>query len=70
MGIFTSTPKQMKGYWLNHYFSNMLEDSIIQMPYAHALNNAIEDCGLRMFELEKYFIKSDLEDNFLHLLIK
>jgi ubiquinone/menaquinone biosynthesis C-methylase UbiE len=30
--IFTSTPKQMEGYWLNHYFPRMLNDSIVQMP--------------------------------------
>ena len=30
--IFTSTPKQMKRYWLNHYFPKMLEDSILQIP--------------------------------------
>ena len=30
--IFTSTPKQMKGYWLNHYFPKMLSDSMTQMP--------------------------------------
>jgi ubiquinone/menaquinone biosynthesis C-methylase UbiE len=27
--VFTSTPKQMKGYWLNHYFPKMLEASIL-----------------------------------------
>ena len=32
MVIFTATPKQMEGYWLNHYFPKMLCDSIHQMP--------------------------------------
>ena len=30
--IFTSTPEQMKGYWLNHFFPKMLADSMLQMP--------------------------------------
>jgi len=45
--IFTSTPKQMKGYWLNHYFPKML-DSMLQMPpFESAKNDMINSVFLK-----------------------
>ena len=64
--IFTSTPKQMKGYWLNHYFPKMLLDSIIQMPTLEKVKTAMKDSGIEFLETHKYFIKPDLEDQFLY----
>jgi ubiquinone/menaquinone biosynthesis C-methylase UbiE len=64
--IFTSTSEQMKGYWLNHYFPKMLYSSIIQMPSLDTLKNASNEAKLRIFDIEKYFIKDDLKDFFLY----
>jgi len=64
--IFTATPQQMKGYWLNHYFPKMLAASIIQMPTFENLKTAMEDNGFELLETEKFFIKPDLEDQFLY----
>jgi len=64
--IFTSTPKQMKSYWLNHYFPKMLEDSTIQMPSFLKVKEAMESAGFEISKTEKYFIQSDLEDKFLY----
>jgi len=64
--IFTSTPKQMKGYWLNHYFPKMLKDSIIQMPALITVKEAMENAGFELAKTEKYFIQPDLEDKFLY----
>lgn len=64
--IFTSTPKQMKGYWLNHYFPKMLSDSIIQMPPLENVKIALKDSGIDFLETAKYFIKPDLQDQFLY----
>lgn len=64
--LFTSTPKQMKGYWLNHYFPKMLSDSIIQMPDLKHVEEAMEDAGMECLNTEKYFIKPDLQDQFLY----
>ncbi|NKI30426.1 class I SAM-dependent methyltransferase [Croceivirga thetidis] len=64
--IFTSTPEQMKGYWLNHYFPKMLSDSITQMPTLEKVKKAITDSGIEFIETHKYFIKPDLEDQFLY----
>ena len=64
--IFTSTPKQMRGYWLNHYFPKMLSDSIIQMPTLERVEKAMKDSGIEFLETYKYFIKPNLEDQFLY----
>ncbi len=64
--IFTSTPKQMKGYWLNNYFPKMLSDSIIQMPTLESVKTAIKNSGIELLETVKYFIKPDLQDHFLY----
>jgi SAM-dependent methyltransferase len=64
--LFTSTPVQMKGYWLNHYFPTMLENSINQMPSFDIVKSAMEGAGLSIINTEPYSIKPDLEDLFLY----
>ncbi|NMH86183.1 class I SAM-dependent methyltransferase [Flavivirga algicola] len=64
--IFTSTPEQMKGYWLNHYFPKMLTDSIKQMPAFKNVEAAMENAGIEIYKTDKYFIKPDLQDHFLY----
>lgn len=64
--IFTATPQQMKGYWLNHYFPKMLEDSMTQMPSMEVIENAMQLSGLKISKTELYNIKPDLEDQFLY----
>jgi SAM-dependent methyltransferase len=65
--IFTATPQQMKGYWLNHYFPKMLMDSILQMPGFNNIKEAAEEAGFIIANTEKYFIPDDLEDHFLYV---
>jgi ubiquinone/menaquinone biosynthesis C-methylase UbiE len=65
MVIFTSTPNQMKGYWLNHYFPKMLKDSMVQMPSFEVVKESMENSGFRIVNSEKYDIRPDLEDKFL-----
>lgn len=64
--VFTSTPKQMKGYWLNHYFPKMMSDSMIQMPTLPRIKMAMQNAGIQLLETEDYFIKPDLKDQFLY----
>jgi len=64
--LFTSTPTQMKGYWLNHYFPKMLSDSINQMPSMEQIETAMSATGFIIEESEKYFVKDDLKDHFLY----
>lgn len=65
--LFTSTPEQMKGYWLNHYFPKMLHASIVQMPSLTDILEAINQTELEISDIEKYFIKDDLQDYFLYI---
>ncbi len=64
--IFTATPEQMEGYWLNHYFPKMLEDSIVQMPSFESIKDAASCAGLIIEGTEKYFIRDDQKDLFLY----
>ncbi len=64
--IFTSTPEQMEGYWLNHYFPRMLKDSIVQMPSYEVVADNLQKAGFKDLETEKYFVKRDLQDLFLY----
>lgn len=64
--IFTSTPQQMGGYWLNHYFPKMLEKSIIQMPALDKVEAALIKASFEIVKTEKYFIHKELEDLFLY----
>ena len=67
MVFFTATPGQMKGYWLNHYFPKMLENSILQMPSFDIVKDALAEAGFVVTETEKYFIQDDLQDHFLYV---
>ncbi len=64
--IFTATPKQMEGYWLRHYFPNMLEYSMLQMPKFELVEKKLNRGGFEIFKTEKYFVKPDLKDLFLY----
>ena len=63
---FTSTPKQMKGYWLNHYFPKMMEHSIAQMPSGETIAHHLRANGFNVLTFEKYAVKADLQDLFLY----
>jgi ubiquinone/menaquinone biosynthesis C-methylase UbiE len=65
--LFTSTPEQMKGYWLNHYFPKMLHSSIVQMPSLDTIKKATDEAKLKINGIEKYIIKDDLKDCFLYV---
>ncbi|OJJ14197.1 MerR family transcriptional regulator [marine bacterium AO1-C] len=64
--IFTSTPSQMRGYWLNHFFPTMLKDSIVQMPAYDLVESCLQKAQFEIITTEKYFIQPDLQDLFLY----
>lgn len=64
--IFTSTPQQMNGYWLNAYFPKMLKASITKMPSENILEAAANKAGFKLIKTEKYCIRKDLNDLFLY----
>lgn len=65
--IFTSTPNQMKGYWLNYYFPKMLEASMKQMPSFQKVEQAMNNVGFKITKTENYEVKTTLEDGFLYI---
>lgn len=64
--IFTSTPEQMKNYWLCHYFPKMMENSINKMASYDEIKTDLEQAGFIHVEQHKYFITNELQDWFLH----
>lgn len=64
--IFTSTPEQMAGYWLNYYFPTIMEKSMHQMPTLEAVEKDLLKNGFEIVGTEKYFIQENLQDLFLY----
>jgi ubiquinone/menaquinone biosynthesis C-methylase UbiE len=64
--IFTATAEQMRSYWLNHYFPEMMKKSITQMPSLEAIMNAAHNAGFKLSSSVEYVIKTDLQDLFLY----
>jgi len=63
--IFTSAPEQMETYWLNHYFPKMIKESAIPMPTIETIASLLKKSNIEIIVTEKYFVKPDLEDQFL-----
>lgn len=64
--IFTSTPEQMYGYWLNHYFPQMMKQSCDQMPGHDAVASALSAAGFSVVAQEPFFVTPELKDFFLY----
>ena len=64
--IFTSLPEQMEGYWLNHYFPEMMSESTKQMPSFEKVNEVCTNANFNLISTEKYFVLENLMDNFLY----
>ena len=64
--IFTATPPQMQGYWLNRYFPEMLKDAIRQLPSKESIEEGLANSGFKIIGTEAYFIQPDLQDKFLY----
>ena len=66
MVIFTSTPIQMSGYWLNHFFPEMMKASINQMPSFEKVEKSLLEAGFVDIRTEAYYVRNDLKDKFLY----
>lgn len=64
--IFTSSPEQMKRYWLNEYFPEMMNKSMEQMPSLEEVNQALIAAGFKIIGNESFLIQPDLIDFFLY----
>jgi SAM-dependent methyltransferase len=64
--IFHSTPEQMNGYWLNHYFPNTMAQATRKMESLTTVDSALKRAGFKINYTENYFVKDDLQDLFLY----
>lgn len=64
--LFTSTELQMKGYWLNHYFPEIISTSGSKMPSPESIEAIARHFDFNLVSQEKYFVKADLKDLFLY----
>lgn len=64
--LFTSTAEQMESYWLNHYFPEAMQRSIMQMPTLSHILNCLEQGGFSVDKRELYFVSPELQDFFLY----
>lgn len=64
--LFTAFPEQMRTYWLCHYFPEMMERSIQQMPARAAVTEALHNAGFTVDEIIPYHIPANLDDLFLY----
>ncbi len=64
--LFTSTPEQMEGYWLNHYFPKMLSASKATMPPLQNIKEAMKKAGIQLEKTVPYFVRPNLQDLFLY----
>ncbi|MBX7228965.1 MAG: class I SAM-dependent methyltransferase [Burkholderiaceae bacterium] len=64
--LFTAFPEQMEGYWLCHYFPEMMKSSIVQMPAQTLVTAALESAGFEIEKIEPFYITNELQDLFLY----
>jgi len=64
--VFTSTPEQTSGYWLEHYFPKMISAASKQLPALEIVGDAMAASELSITGLENYSVLPDLEDLFLY----
>lgn len=64
--FFSFTPQQMRGYWLYHYFPQMIERCMAGIPTLNDMCNHLSTAGFHTIETEKYFIDPTLQDHFLY----
>lgn len=64
--LFTAFPKQMRGYWLCHYFPRMMKRAMEQMPTEAAVTAALESAGFAIERIVPFCVSNALQDLFLY----
>ncbi|MEO0896236.1 MAG: class I SAM-dependent methyltransferase [Bacteroidota bacterium] len=64
--IFTAMPHQMKNYWLNEYFPEIMGYYMNLMPGYPSLQATLGATGWQLKAVEKYFVSEELQDLFLY----
>lgn len=64
--LFSFTPEQMRGYWLCHYFPEMMKEAMATIPTLADMLHMLKQSGFTDIHTEKYFVKEDLQDQFMY----
>jgi ubiquinone/menaquinone biosynthesis C-methylase UbiE len=64
--FFSFTEAQMEGYWLAHYFPEMVKRSGEMIPTETEMIDLLNEAGFSSVQTEKYFVQPDLQDHFLY----
>jgi hypothetical protein len=64
--FFTATPEQMKGYWLCHYFPEMMNFSCAEMTSLDRHKENLAQAGFTSVSSTPFFVTSHLNDGFLY----
>lgn len=64
--FFSFTEAQMEGYWLAHYFPEMVKRSCEIIPTESEMFSLLNEAGFSSVQTEKYFVQPDLQDHFLY----
>lgn len=65
--VFLSfTEVQMEGYWLAHYFPEMIKRSGEMIPTETEMIDLLNEAGFSSVQTEKYFVQPDVQDHFLY----
>lgn len=63
--LFTSTPSQMRAFWLNHYLPSVVHISEVAMTEYDVLAKKLEGAGFTNVVKDLFFVDNSLEDWFL-----
>ena len=64
--ILTFTPEQEHGYWLRHYFPEMIARTVNRKTNYHLVIETALHAGFKISLTEKYFVHNGLQDHFLY----
>lgn len=64
--IFTAFPEQMHGYWLCHYFPEMMRRSVESMPAKESVTAALLSAGFEIENITPFHVTKQLQDLFLY----
>lgn len=64
--LFSAFPEQMQQYWLCHYFPEMMQSSITQMPAQALVTSALQTAGFEIEQITPFYVSNALQDLFLY----
>jgi ubiquinone/menaquinone biosynthesis C-methylase UbiE len=64
--IFTYTPEQVLGYWLAHYFPELIAQGAAGIPSLEKMSALLEAADFGSIQSFPYFVRDDLQDQFMY----